>query len=160
MSTDTLQLAKKEYLTGDASVKEVLKRIFGEESFKHNWRDIKTPIDAFDANGVTMEEVLPYPNPKTPKQQWLNAVSTMDEIVRAINPGFFEQIDWTDRSQYKWFSWFKYRKASSGFRFFASGCDNVNTRSAGGSRLCSESDEKNKYIAEQFIDIWNIILLK
>jgi hypothetical protein len=83
----------------------------------------------------------------------------MEEIVKAINPGFFERIDWSNSNQKKWRSWFEYKKGS-GFRFRVSLCVSTTTHSGGGSRLCSEFEERDKYIAEQFIDIWNIILLK
>lgn len=158
--SDTLTLAKKEYKVADASGKEMLERIFSKNDLQINWRDIKTPEDAFAANGVTADAVLPYKNPVSPKQVWLNAISTMDEIVRAINPGFFERIDWSDTNQRKWRAWFEYNKRASGFRFRASIYDYSHTISSGGSRLCSEDEEKSEYIATQFIDIWNTILLK
>lgn len=157
--SDTLTLAKKEYTKADASSKEILERIFGKNNLQINWRDIKTPEDAYAANGVTVDDVLPYKNPVTPKQVWLNAISTMEEIVRAINPGFFERIDWST-NQRKWRAWFEYNKGASGFRFDVSIFDFTDTYSTGGSRLCSEDEERSNYIATQFIDIWNIILLK
>jgi hypothetical protein len=161
MSKELLTIAKKEYSTADTSTRIVLEKIFGKAELEEfDWRSITTPEAAFTRNGVKAEDIIPYANPKTPKQEWLNALSTMDEIIRAINPGFKEKIDWTDTTQYKWISWFKYYKQSSGFRFDDSDCDYVYSYSAGGSRLCSEDEEKNKFIAETFIDIWNIILLK
>lgn len=158
--SDTLTLAKKEYPNADAPGKDLLERIFGKDAFQKNWRDIKTPEDAYAANGVTADEVLPYKNPVTPKQVWLNAISTMEEIVRAINPRFLETIDWSNTTQRKWRPWFEFNKRASGFRFNVSNFDFTITFSTGGSRLCSEDEERSNYIATQFIDIWNIILLK
>ena len=157
--SDTLTLAKKEYSKADASGKEILERVFGKNNLQINWRDIKTPEDAYAANGVSVDDVLPYKNPVTAKQVWLNAISTMEEIVRAINPGFFDRIDWSDTNQRKWRSWFEFKRAS-GFRFCDSLYDYTITYSTGGFRLCSEDEERSNYIATQFIDIWNIILSK
>jgi hypothetical protein len=156
--TQELSTAKKEYSSASSSVKEVLERIFGKDALAHDWREIKTFEDACRFNGTIAMEILPYENPVTDRQEWLNALAKMDQIVKAINADFTP--DYSNSKQYKWYAWFEYSKSISGFRFYDSNYDRVDTRSTGGSRLCSESEEKAKYIAEQFIDIWNIILLK
>jgi hypothetical protein len=153
-----LTIAKEIYRKESCGVKEALEKIFGKDAFQHDWKDIKTLEDACSFNGTDPIEILPYKKPVTDKQEWLNALAMMDEIVRAINPGFTP--DYSKSSQYKWYAWFEYKPSNSGFRFGDSRYANVGTRSTGGSRLCSETEEKATYIAKQFIDIWNIILLK
>jgi hypothetical protein len=156
MSNDTLALAKREYSKAGSEVRSSLERIFGADALKRDWRDVKTFEDAcaFNGNGTA----LPFDNPTSAEQEWLNALYMMNEIHRAINQGF--HADWGNEKQYKWRPWFRYDPSSSGFRFGASNCDAVASASTGGSRLCCESSEKAEYIGKQFIDIWNIILLK
>lgn len=153
-----LTIAKQHYRKASDETKKILEKIFGPDAFENDWRNIKTFEDACDMNGTDPIEILPYRSPKTPKQEWLNALAKMDEIIRAINPGFTP--DYSNSSQYKWYAWFKYESKNSGFRFHGSRCAYVFTLSTGGSRLCSESEEKAIFIAKTFIDIWNIILLK
>jgi hypothetical protein len=153
-----LSIAKKEYTKLPVEGKQLLEKIFGKEPFQFDWRNIDSFEKACEVNGTDPISILPYPISTTPKQEWLNALAKMDEIIRAINPGFTP--DYSNSSQYKWYGWFKYESKNSGFRFDDSGCDGVLTYSTGGSRLCSESEEKAIFIAKTFIDIWNIILLK
>jgi hypothetical protein len=153
-----LSIAKEIYRKESNGIKDALEKIFGKEAFQSDWKDIKTFEDACSFNGTDPTDILPYKKPVTDKQEWLNALAMMDEIVRAINPGFTP--DYSKSSQYKWYAWFEYKPSNSGFRFHGSGCDLVSAGSTGGSRLCSETEEKATYIAKQFIDIWNIILLK
>jgi hypothetical protein len=116
-----LTIAKKEYKKASTESKQILEKIFGKDAFEYNWRDIDSFEKACEVNGVDPKEVLPYSKAKTPKQEWLNALAMMDEIVHAINPDFIP--DYSNSSQYKWYAWFEYKPSNSGFRFGGSNFD-------------------------------------
>jgi len=67
-------------------------------------------------------------------------------IYQAINNGW--KPDWGNWSQYKYIPW--YEVWSSGFGFSPSTYDCSYARTGAGSRLCTDTSEKAKYIAEQF----------
>lgn len=67
-------------------------------------------------------------------------------IYKAINNGW--KPDWSDWDQYKYYPWFEV--LSSGFGFSISGYDFDNSGAVVGSRLCTDTREKARYIAEQF----------
>jgi len=67
-------------------------------------------------------------------------------IYKAINNGW--RPDWSNSEQNKYYPWFEV--LSSGFGFSASDYDYDGTLTAVGSRLCTDSEEKIAYIAEQF----------
>ncbi len=71
-------------------------------------------------------------------------------VYKAINNGW--KPDWSKWDQYKYFPWF--RVLSSGFGFSDSHCDFAYAAARVGSRLCTDSSEKAKYIAEQFKDLY------
>lgn len=67
-------------------------------------------------------------------------------IYKAINNGW--KPDWSDWDQYKYFPWFEV--LSSGFGFSGSDYAYSYTTADVGSRLCTDTSEKAKYIAQQF----------
>jgi hypothetical protein len=67
-------------------------------------------------------------------------------IFLAINNGW--RPDRSKSSQWKYYPW--YLVLSSGFGFSYSVYDCVGTNTTVGSRLCTDTSEKAKYIAEQF----------
>lgn len=67
-------------------------------------------------------------------------------IFKAINNGW--KPDWNNTGQYKYYPWFWV--LSSGFGFSNTGYGYVSTVANVGSRLCTDSSEKAKYIAKQF----------
>ena len=76
-------------------------------------------------------------------------------IVRAANRLANNGNDWfpnfDDRSQVKWEVWME--KGSSGFRFYD--CVGWVAYSYVGSRLCFVSREVGKYVATQFVELYN-----
>ena len=67
-------------------------------------------------------------------------------IFQAINDGWIP--DWGNSSQWKYWPWF--RVLSSGFGFSGSYCEYGYAHSSVGSRLCTDTSEKARYIATQF----------
>lgn len=121
-----------------------------------DYKNIKSLEDACKVNGTNVADVLPYDPSKvlTPKQQWLNACATLEEVYTAVNKD--EPVDYSNHDQEKWFPVF--RSNGAGFGFSASNCRYVNTTSTVGSRLCSTSEEKADYVGEQFIDVYRVFL--
>ena len=67
-------------------------------------------------------------------------------IFQAINDGWTP--DWKNTDQAKWFPWFRVLPSGSGFSFSDAFISYGN--SYVGSRLCTDTGEKCRYIAEQF----------
>lgn len=67
-------------------------------------------------------------------------------VFKAINDGW--KADWGNGDQYKYYPWFEV--LSSGFGFGNSYCTYDYSHASVGSRLCTDSQEKALYIAEQF----------
>ena len=67
-------------------------------------------------------------------------------IFKAINNGWTP--DWGNDNQYKYYPWFWV--LSSGFGFCGSSYDCTDANTDVGSRLCTDSSDKARYIAKQF----------
>lgn len=67
-------------------------------------------------------------------------------IFKAINNGWVP--DWSDWSKYKYYPW--YAVLSSGFGFSHSYYHCTYATTSVGSRLCTDTSDKAKFIAEQF----------
>lgn len=73
------------------------------------------------------------------------------QVVRkAITAG--RKGNWNDTSERKWGSWFWMNKP--GFRFYASHSSLTRTYAAGGSRLCTFSEEDQDFFAQECIAFW------
>lgn len=67
-------------------------------------------------------------------------------IFQAINDGWIP--DWSNTNQTKWFPWFWVLPSCSGFSF--SRTFNCYGLTSAGSRLCTDTGDKCRYIADQF----------
>jgi hypothetical protein len=76
-------------------------------------------------------------------------------IFKAINNGW--EPDWSNSDQYKYFPWLSV--LSSGFGFSRSRCVYGCTDAVVGSRLCTDTSEKSRYIANQFESEYKDFLL-
>ena len=146
----TKETAKKLYDSVPDFFKEQLEAAFGKDAFrKIDYKDIKTFKDACNALDIDPDAVC-------------NKGDTLDEaaykklkiIAKAINQGWVP--DWDNTNERKWFPWFS---LSSGFGFVGSyyGCGG--SAAAVGSRLCTDTNDKALYIAEQFKDLYQEYLL-
>lgn len=113
---------------------------------KFDFRTIKTFEDAcahLNINPANVPDLSMIP--KEFRKPLLAAYRLMI-IYKAINNGWVP--DWSDDDQYKHFPWFGVLSSGSGFSRSYSNyyytCTDV------GSRLCTDSSEKARYIAEQF----------
>jgi hypothetical protein len=67
--------------------------------------------------------------------------------------------DFSNRNQYKYFTWFQYNDNAAGFV-----CADANNTATGatayfGSRLCFKTESRAREFGVQFIDLWNDFLL-
>ncbi len=76
------------------------------------------------------------------------AVYKLFIIFKAINNGWI--ADFTNRNQWKYFPWFQVSSSGSGFGYSYSVYYYDLTNAVVGSRLCTDTSEKARYIAEQF----------
>jgi hypothetical protein len=143
------ETAKKIYADAPDSLKEILVETFGRECFqKRTFNEIKTFEDACeelsvipgDVTGIgcTSDEI---------------AYKKLKVIVKAINQGWIP--DWSNSDQHKWNPWFN---LSSGFGFSYTAYYYDYSNSSVGSRLCFESEEKARYTANQFLDLYKRFL--
>jgi len=117
-----------------------------KEAVKFDFRTIKTFEDACTQLNIDQVDM---PNLSLIPEEFrkpLMAAYKLMVIYKAINNGWVP--DWNDDDQYKWFPWFGVLSSGSGFSDSCSdyGC----TGTSVGSRLCTDSSEKARYIAEQF----------
>lgn len=117
-----------------------------KEAVKFDFRTIKTFEDACahlnidPANTPDLSMI-----PEEFRKPLLSAYKLMI-IYKAINNGWVP--DWSNDDQKKWFPWFGVLSSGSCFSSTYSlyHCELTSV----GSRLCTDSSEKAKYIAEQF----------
>jgi len=142
------ETAKRLYPEAQDWFKEILEETFGKECFlKRNFRDIKTFEDACDELAISMAI-----NKDSCDE---TAYKKLKIIVKAINQGWTP--DWNDTNQRKWFPWFKVSSSGLGFDDALYSCDDSDATV--GSRLCFESEEKARYAANQFIDLYKQFLI-
>jgi hypothetical protein len=117
-----------------------------KEAVKFDFRTIKTFEDAcahLDIDPTTVPDLSMIPEEF---RKPLIAAYKLMIIYKAINNGWVP--DWNDDDQQKHFPWFGVLSSGSGFSVSTSHYDCTVTDV--GSRLCTDSSEKARYIAEQF----------
>lgn len=103
--------------------------------------DVKTTISAV--------------NPKHIKA--LIALNTLFTIAEAWNKADGFVPDYDNTNQWKWFPWFK--KTPAGFVCASTHNAASSAYASFGSRLCFKSSERARQFGEQFIELWNDVLL-
>jgi len=123
-------------------------------------KDIKERVKSFeDALAVTGRPALPdFSNVPEDLRDYFEAQYKVVVIAEALNEGWTP--DWNDHDQQKYFPWFHHPVSSSGFVFDVTSCGYSGADAGGGSRLCLKNRELARYFGEQFIEIWDKILLK
>ena len=123
-------------------------------------KDIRERVTSFeDALAVTGRPALPdFSNVPADLRDYFEAQYKVVVIAEALNEGWTP--DWTDHDQDKWFPWFHHPVSSSGFVFYGTDYCYSGAIAGYGSRLCFKNSELARYFGDQFIEIWNKILLK
>ena len=89
----------------------------------------------------------------------LVALNELFTIAQAWNKEDNFTPDFSNRNQTKWFPWFVYSNAAAGFVFASSTNTATNAAANFGSRLCFKTSDRARQFGEQFIDLWNDVLL-
>jgi hypothetical protein len=151
---ETLKISKQKalqlYPKASVEFKELMEETFGKDFFSKKITDrVKTFEDACEIIGED-------PNDKkyTMGEVDVIAYQKLKVIAKVLNEGW--SPDWNNSNQYKWFPWFYMN--NPGFRFSAAYCDYTGTHSAGGSRLCFQSEELAKYAGNQFLELYNQLM--
>jgi hypothetical protein len=89
----------------------------------------------------------------------LIALNTLFTIAEAWNKvdGFVP--DFSNHNQYKWFPCFRKPKSTAGFVYANANYAAAYANAHIGSRLCFKSSERARQFGEQFIELWNDVLL-
>jgi len=149
-NNDDLDSDDEDYLTPfdfectEVEVSEVNKELADYEAAKKFIGlvpDVKTTISAI--------------NPKHIKA--LIALNTLFTIAEAWNKADGFVPDYDNPNQYKWYPWFK--KTPAGFVCAYALSAAAYTGAIIGSRLCFKSSERARQFGEQFIELWNDVLL-
>lgn len=81
----------------------------------------------------------------------------LSTIISALNNGW--KPNWDDYSQRKWWNFFYVEFGSASFVFSYSTTSPSFASAHSGSRLCFKNEELAKFAAENFIDLYNDLLL-
>ena len=111
-------------------------------------------------NCVQLEDVTRLVSELNPKHvKAIIAFNRLCTIAQAWNKEDDFTPDFSNRNQEKWFPWFVYSDDAAGF-VFAVTADTATTAYASiGSRLCFKTSARARQFGEQFIDLWNQVLL-
>ena len=111
-------------------------------------------------NCVQLEDVTRLVSELNPKHvKAIIAFNRLCTIAQAWNKEDDFTPDFSNRNQEKWFPWFVYSDDAAGF---VSAYTHVTATSAHaniGSRLCFKTSARARQFGEQFIDLWNQVLL-
>ena len=96
-------------------------------------------------------------NPKNARA--LLALNILVTIADAWNKADGFVPDFSNLNQDKWFPWFRYSNNASGFVYVYSHHVTAIPLANFGPRLCFKTEERARQFGEQFIDLWNDLLL-
>lgn len=111
-------------------------------------------------NCVQLEDVTRLVSELNPKHvKAIIAFNRLCTIAQAWNKEDDFTPDFSNRNQEKWFPWFVYSDDAAGFvaasTYLTAAYANANI----GSRLCFKTSARARQFGEQFIDLWNQVLL-
>ena len=89
----------------------------------------------------------------------LIALNELFTIAQAWNKEDEFEPDFSNSNQYKYFPWFVYDNGAAGFVCASTAHAATGTCAYVGSRLCFKTPERARQFGEQFIDLWNDVLL-
>lgn len=111
-------------------------------------------------NCVKLDEVTRLVKDINPSHvKALIALNELFTIAQAWNKEDEFEPDFSNSNQYKYFPWFVYDKGDAGFVFANTSNTAAYTYADVGSRLCFKTPERARQFGEQFIDLWNDVLL-
>ena len=115
--------------------------------------DIEPNSDFVSANIADFARLVNEINPK--HIEALIALNRLFTIAEAWNKADGFVPDFSDRSQTKWFPWFKYDKDATLFVFAHTDFTSRYAYANFGSRLCFKTEERAKQFGKQFAELYN-----
>lgn len=111
-------------------------------------------------NCVQLEDVTRLVSELNPKHvKAIIAFNRLCTIAQAWNKEDDFTPDFSNRNQEKWFPWFVYSDDAAGFVFAHANHTAALANAHFGSRLCFKTSARARQFGEQFIDLWNQVLL-
>lgn len=111
-------------------------------------------------NCVQLEDVTRLVSELNPKHvKAIIAFNRLCTIAQAWNKEDDFTPDFSNRNQEKWFPWFVYSDDAAGFVFANTSNAATYANANVGSRLCFKTSARARQFGEQFIDLWNQVLL-
>lgn len=111
-------------------------------------------------NCVQLEDVTRLVSELNPKHvKAIIAFNRLCTIAQAWNKEDDFTPDFSNRNQEKWFPWFVYSDDAAGFVYAATYNTAASASANFGSRLCFKTSARARQFGEQFIDLWNQVLL-
>ena len=111
-------------------------------------------------NSVKLEDVARLVNDINPKHmKALVALNELFTIAQAWNKEDNFTPNFSNSNQYKYFPWFVYDNVAAGFVYAATSHTATLATAYFGSRLCFKTSDRARQFGEQFIDLWNDVLL-
>lgn len=112
-----------------------------------------------DAQAATGRPAVPaFSDCPEDMREYFQAKYKLIVIAEAINEGW--KADWSNDEQEKWIPWHYCSPGSSSFAFDDTYSRYSSAHAGDASRLCFETKAKAEYAGRQFLDLWNIVLLK
>lgn len=111
-------------------------------------------------NCVQLEDVTRLVSELNPKHvKAIIAFNRLCTIAQAWNKEDDFTPDFSNRNQEKWFPWFVYSDDAAGFVSAVTYDAATYAHADVGSRLCFKTSARARQFGEQFIDLWNQVLL-
>lgn len=111
-------------------------------------------------NCVKLDEVTRLVKDINPSHvKALIALNELFTIAQAWNKEDEFEPDFSNSNQYKYFPWFVYDNGTAGFVSAHTDFTASSTSAPIGSQLCFKTPERARQFGEQFIDLWNDVLL-
>lgn len=111
-------------------------------------------------NCVQLEDVTRLVSELNPKHvKAIIAFNRLCTIAQAWNKEDDFTPDFSNRNQEKWFPWFVYSDDAAGFVCASAHYAASSASASFGSRLCFKTSARARQFGEQFIDLWNQVLL-
>lgn len=111
-------------------------------------------------NCVQLEDVTRLVSELNPKHvKAIIAFNRLCTIAQAWNKEDDFTPDFSNRNQEKWFPWFVYSDDAAGFGYANATYTATGADATIGSRLCFKTSARARQFGEQFIDLWNQVLL-
>lgn len=164
-SDDEEYLTPFDFTLEEIEVKEVNECITDfEKARKHLGgkpnADFTVSKKILSGNSVKLEDVSHLVNDINPKHvKALVAMNKLFTIAQAWNKEDDFTPDFSNRNQTKWFPWFVYSDEAAGFVYASTNAAATAANAALGSRLCFKTSARARQFGEQFIDLWNDVLL-